>query len=339
MKYFFSLLIAIAIMYNVSSQAQNSEEPLFEDFKNAFSKPYLRIGLVLQTTGNFQIEREAGTNGFELTNLRFKLSGKFDKGIGYAIQTSFTRSPSILDARIYYEIDKSFIVDAGLYKAPFSREFLISTPYTDFVSRAQLTALVPNRQIGVTARGLIPGTQLTYSAGVFNGNRYSSSGNDNNDMMLVGRLSFNPKISQNKGDKLEIAVNVAQSNDNNVNISPINNAFEGKRFLIGGDTRLEYDKWMLSGEAVYAKLDPADAEEFEPFSYQATIGYMIINKMQLLIRWDSFKMNDTMDANEMAILGLNIWPSQISQFRINYIVPTKSAPKHHTLLVGAQVAL
>jgi hypothetical protein len=338
MKYFFSLLIAIAIIYNTSSQAQNSEEPLFEEFINAFSKPYLRIGLVLQTTGNFQIEREAGTNGFILTNLRLKLSGKFDKGIGYAIQTSFTRSPSILDARIYYEIDKAFIVDAGLYKAPFSREFLISTPYTDFVSRAQLVALVPNRQIGVTARGLIPGTQLTYSAGIFNGNRYSSSGNDNNDMMLVGRLSFNPAISQNKSNKFEIAVNVAQSNDKNVNISPANNAFEGKRFLIGGDTRLEYNKLMLSGEVVYAKLDPAVGEEIEPFSYQATIGYMIMEKMQVLLRWDSFKMNESVDASEQAILGLNIWPTKISQFRINYVVPTKSMPKHHTLLVGAQLA-
>ena len=338
MKYFFSLLIAMAIICSVSSKAQNSEEPLFEDLKNAFSKPYLRIGLVLQTTGNFQIERQAGTNGFELTNLRLKLSGKFDKGIGYAIQTSFTRSPSILDARIYYEIDKSFIVDAGLYKAPFSREFLISTPYTDFVSRAQLVALVPNRQIGLTARGLIPGTQLTYSAGIFNGNRYSSSGNDNNDMMLVGRLSFNPKISENKGDKLEIAVNVAQSNDKNVNISPINNAFEGKRFLLGGDTRLEYDKWMISGEAVYAKLDPADAEEFEPFSYQATIGYMTTDKMQVLLRLDSFKMNESVDASEQVILGINIWPTKISQFRVNYVIPIKSMPKHHTLLVGAQVA-
>jgi hypothetical protein len=338
MKFFISVIVTTVLLISAPVFSQEKDEPLFEEFKNAFSKPYLRIGLVLQTTGNFQIEREAGTNGFELTNLRLKLSGKFDKGIGYAIQTSFTRSPSILDARIYYEIDKSFIVDAGLYKAPFSREFLISTPYTDFVSRAQLTALVPNRQIGVTARGLIPGTQLTYSAGVFNGNRFSTAGNDNNDMMYVGRLSFNPAISQNKSDKLEIAVNVAQSNDKNVNISPINNAFEGKRFLLGGDTRLEYDKWMISGEVVYAKLEPADAEEFEPFSYQATIGYMIINKVQLLLRWDSFKMNDTMDANELAILGLNIWPSQISQFRINYIVPTKSMPKHHTLLVGAQVA-
>lgn len=338
MKQLLLIILAAVILFPSIILSQEDAEPLYEEFKNVFSKPYLRIGLVLQTTGNFQIEREAGTNGFELTNLRFKLSGKFDKGIGYAVQTSFTRSPSILDARVYYEIDKSFIVDAGLYKAPFSREFLISTPYTDFVSRAQLTALVPNRQIGVTARGLIPGTQLTYSAGVFNGNRYTSSGNDNNDMMYVGRLSFNPKISQNESDKLEIAVSVAQSNDKNVNISPINNAFEGKRFLLGGDTRLEYDKWMISGEAVYAKLDPADAEVFEPFSYQATIGYMIINKVQLLFRWDSFKMNDTMDANEMAIFGLNIWPSQISQFRINYIVPTKSAPKHHTLLVGAQIA-
>ncbi len=338
MKFLHTVFFTAVLLISVPVLSQEQDEPLFEDFKNAFSKQYLRIGLVLQTTGNFQIEREDGTSGFELTNLRLKLSGKFDKGFGYAIQTSFTRSPSILDARIYYEIDKSFIVDAGLYKAPFSKEFLISVNNTDFVSRAQLTALVPNRQIGVTTRGLIPGTQLIYSAGVFNGNRFSTAGNDNNDMMYVGRLSFNPVISQNKSDKLEIAVNVAQSNDKNVNISPINNAFEGKRFLLGGDTRLEYDKWMISGEAVYAKLDPADAEEFEPFSYQATIGYMIINKVQLLFRWDSFKMNDTIDANEMAILGLNIWPSQICQFRINYIVPTKSVPKHHTLLVGAQVA-
>lgn len=338
MKYLLTVSIITVLLLSVPVFAQENDEPLFEEFKNAFSKPYLRIGLVLQTTGNFQIERQAGTNGFELTNLRFKLSGKFDKGIGYAIQTSFTRSPSILDARIYYEINKAFIVDAGLYKAPFSREFLISTPYTDFVNRAQLVALIPNRQIGVTARGLIPGTQFTYSAGIFNGNRFSTSGNDNNDMMYVGRLSLNPTISQNKSDKLEIAVNVAQSNDKNVNLAPINSTFEGKRFLLGGDTRLEYDKWMLSSEAVYAKLDPADAEEFEPFSYQATIGYLVLDKMQVLLRWDSFKMNESVDANEQVILGLNIWPTQISQFRINYVVPTKSMPKHHTLLVGAQVA-
>jgi len=338
MKYLLTVLIITVLLLSVPVFAQENDEPLFEEFKNSFSKPYLRIGLVLQTTGNFQIERQAGTNGFELTNLRFKLSGKFDKGIGYAIQTSFTRSPTILDARVYYEIDKSFIVDAGLYKAPFSREFLISTPYTDFVSRAQLVSLVPNRQIGITARGLIPGTQLTYSAGVFNGNRFSTSGNDNNDMMYVGRLSFNPTISQNKSDKLEIAVNVAQSNDKNVNLAPINNTFEGKRFLLGGDTRLEYDKWMLSGEAVYAKLDPVDADEFESFSYQATIGYLVLDKMQVLLRWDSFKMNESVDASEQIILGLNIWPTQISQFRFNYLVQTKSMPKHHTLLVGVQVA-
>jgi hypothetical protein len=95
---------------------------------------------------------------------------------------------------------------------------------------------------------------------------------------------------------------------------------------------------MLSGEVVYAKLDPAVGEEIEPFSYQATIGYMIMDKMQVLLRWDSFKMNESVDASEQAILGLNIWPTKISQFRINYVVPTKSMPKHHTLLVGAQLA-
>lgn len=340
MKRLYLLLLAAIIFLPSISFSQESEEPLYEEFKNIFSKQYLRLGLLVQFGGNFQYEPVDFSNGFKLNNFRLKLSGKFDKGIGYSVQTSFTRSPAILDARIYYELSKVFIVDAGLYKSPFSREFLISSSNTDFVNRARLTDLAPNRQIGITARGLIPNTALNYSAGVFNGNRFSNAGNDNNDMLYVGRLSFTPDISggTNKSNKFEIAVNAAQSNDMSVNISGIDPMYNGKRLLAGGDARLELDKWLVSGEVVIGKFEPAAGEEFEPFGYQATIGYMVSEIFQALLRWDSFRLDDDQNSNELIIAGINIFPTKISKFQVNYTVPVNSVPKHHQLLCNAQIA-
>ncbi|MBS4035373.1 MAG: hypothetical protein KGZ85_12960 [Ignavibacterium sp.] len=332
-------LFSLIIFCSSFVYAQYSENPLYDEFKDEFSKEYLKIGLLVQVGGLYQYEQPNGSNGFELSNFRLKLSGEFDKGIGYMVQTAFTGSPAILDARIYYKISKAFVVDAGLYKTPFSREFLISAANIDFVSRAQLASLSPNRQIGVQARGVIPGTVLSYAAGVFNGNRFSNNQNDNNEFLYTGRLALNPDITggTNNNDKLEIAVNVAQSNDGNVNVSRIDPNFNGKRFLVGGDTRLEYNNWLLTAEAIYGKFEPAVGSEFKPFSYQATVGYMFLDNFQGLVRWDSFKLDKNLDPADQVIVGLNFWPSQISQFQLNYVVPTKSTPKEHRVLVNAQI--
>jgi phosphate-selective porin OprO and OprP len=160
--------------------------------------------LLVQVGGFYQYEQPDGSNGFELSNFRLKFSGEFDKRIGYMVQTAFTGSPAILDARIYYKISKAFVVDAGLYKAPFSREFLISAADIDFVNRAQLTALAPNRQIGVQARGVLPGTVLSYVAAMFNGNRFSINQNDNNEFLYTGRLALNPDITGGANNNEEI---------------------------------------------------------------------------------------------------------------------------------------
>lgn len=340
MKYFFYLLSVIVVLYQFPSSAQEKDEPLYEEFKNIFSKPYLRLGLLVQVGGEFQYEQPDGTNGFKLNNFRLKLSGKFDKSIGYAVQTTFTRSPAILDARIYYELSKAFSLDAGLYKSPFSREFLISSSNIDFVNRAQLANLAPNRQIGIMARGLIPNTALTYSAGVFNGNRFNTNGNDNNDLLYMGRLSFNPDITNgsDKSNKLELAVNIAQSNDSNVSIPGIDANYNGKRLLAGADMRFEHSRWLITAEAVYGQFEPSGSEKFEPFSYQATLGYMICENFQGLLRWDSYKLDNDFDADELAVFGVNIWPTKISKFQINYVVPVNSIPNHHQLLVNAQIS-
>lgn len=340
MKYCFFLLLSIAVFYQIPAWGQNSDEPLYEEFRSFFKKPYLNLGLLIQAGAKFQYEQPDGTNGFELRNLRLKLSGKFDKSIGYAVQTTFTRSPSILDAKIFYEVSKAFILDIGIYKSPFSKEFLISTSDIDFINRAQLTLLAPNRQIGVMARGLIPSTALTYYAGVFNGNRFTTTGNDNNDLLYMARFSFNPDISGgDKKNKLELAVNIAQSNDKNVNMTGIDASYSGQRLLAGGDMRLEYNGWLISGEAVYGQFEPSDYEKFEPFGYQATLGYMFWENLQGLVRWDSYTLDNEIDAKELVIIGLNFWPTKISQLQVNYIIPTNAPVKHHQLCLMAEVSL
>lgn len=336
-------LLFFILFYSLITFAQSSEEPLFDEFKSTFSKKYLKIGLLVQVGGIYQIEQPAGSNGFELTNFRLKVSGEFDKGIGYAVQTAFTNSPAILDAKIYYKISDAFIVDAGLYKSTFSREFLISAADIDFVNRAQLASLAPNRQIGVTFRGVIPGTFLFYSAGVFNGNRFSINKNDNNKFLYVGRLSLNPDIKNeaDKSAKLEIAVNIAQSTDKNVNLSsidPMLSNFNGKRLLFGGDTRLEIYQWLFSGEAIYGQIEPQGSSTIKPFSYQTTVGYKFLDNLQGLLRWDSFKLDKNVDATEQVVAGINFWPTKISEFQFNYVVPTKSTPKQHSIYVNAQIS-
>lgn len=340
MKQFLLLLLAALTLFSPVIFSQADEEPLYEEFKNVFSKQYLKLGLLVQFGGNFQYEPNDFSNGFKLNNFRLKLSGKFDKGIGYAVQTSFTRSPAILDARIYYELSKAFSLDAGLYKSPFSREFLISSSNIDFVNRAQLTNLAPNRQIGIMARGLIPNTALNYSAGVFNGNRFTTNGNDNNDLLYMGRLSFNPDITNgsDKSNKLELAFNIAQSKDQNVSISGIDANYNGKRLLAGADMRLEHSNWLITAEAVYGQFEPSGSEKFEPFGYQATLGYIICENFQGLLRWDSFKLDNGFNADELVVLGVNIWPTKISKFQLNYVVPVNSIPKYHQLLVNAQIS-
>jgi hypothetical protein len=317
--------------------AQENEEKLYDEFRNIFNKKYLNVGALIQVVGDHQIERTfANHNGFTIQNLRFKLFGEFDEGIGYAIQTNFLRAPAILDARIYYKLTPNFFIDAGLYKTPFSREQLTSSSNIDFVSRSQVVlALGPNRQVGVSVRGAIADKLFQYQLGAFNGNRFSTSGNDNNDLFYVGRVSITPKISNQKSDNFEIGINAGQGNEKSIPIA--GETFEGKRLLLGADARLTLEKIMLSGEYINAKLNSSGGEEFSPSGFYATAGYMICTNNQILLRIDSIKMDKDMDSNNLIILGYNIWPTKIAKFQINYIIPEYSRPKQHRLMVNAQV--
>ncbi len=323
--------------------AQSQDEPRFNELTKTFKKDYLSVGILLQSVGDFQIERSfAGNNGFNISNMRINLYGELDNGFGYLFKTNLISSPAILDAKMYYRVSPGFTLDAGQFKAPFSAEFLIGAGGIDFVNRSQVvTALAPGRQIGVQARGWASQNLASYAVGAFNGNSFRDNGNDNGDFLTAGRLAFYPKISSenNASDRLEIGVNAAISNDDRANFGGgFISGFQGKRTLLGGDFRLRRDKLLLSGEAIYARLKFGGSRTAKPTGFHATAGYMITGKSQLLLRWDSFTPDGLQPDSRLLILGYNLWPTKVTELQVNYIISTDDGSiDHHQLLVNAQM--
>ena len=332
-----------------SFQKEEDKKSLYEQLTERFKKKYLSIGALIQTRADFQPERTlTGNNGFEISRLRFRLYGELDKGHGYSIQANFLDSPAILDAKIYSRFSTALTLDVGLFKSPFSREFLTSATNLDFIKRAQVVdALAPSRQIGIHARGWLKENVLSYAAGIFNGNDFGENENDNDNFLYVGRLVFSGKpiihitstTREEESGKTEYGINVAYSNDDDVTIGKrlIQN-FEGTRFLVGADFRSIRDRVVLSAEAIYAWLNPSVDPTTNPFGWHATIGYKLTQDSQILFRWDGLEPDGLQSDSHLLIIGYNRWPTKVTQLQINYIITTEdSSIEHNQILVQFQL--
>ncbi|MGB2958325.1 MAG: porin [Bacteroidota bacterium] len=326
-------------MFGSPLQTRGQDEPLFDELMSALKQKHLSVGLLLQVGTDFQIERSfPGNNGFNISNARIDVSGELDGGFGYLLQASLTGSPSILDAKAHYRITQQFIVDAGLFKPPFSKEFLTHPGSIDFVNRSQVvTALVASRQIGVQLRGAISGSPVGYGVGVFNGNGFDGNNNDNNDFMYAGRLGISPLLGDSS--LLEVGVNGLYSNDKNAVIgSGVLPSFDGTRLMYGGDVRMMYRDFLLSAEAIVSRLKQRDGRIDEPSGYYVSAGYMLTATSQILLRWDSFSPDGFGSDSRLLIFGYNLWPTRPTEVQVNYVIPTREAgPKHHQLLLNAQI--
>ena len=316
------------------SQTSNGDEPAFDRLRQTVKSDYFNLGVVVQTVGDLVWDRDGlpGNNGFSIATSRLKVNGELDFGLGYFVQTDFARSPALLDARLSYKIAEYLSVDAGLFKAPFSAEFLIGAPSIDFVNRSQtVSTLAPGRQVGVGLRGGTSDGMFGYRVGVFNGNGRTLSGNDNNRLMYTARVTTRPNVSNGF---LEVGANLAFSEDNSA-------GFNGDRLLFGGDFRWTMERLLVSAEAIYADLDPVAGMSRQPFGYQATVGYMLDpDRHQILGRFDSFDLDTIGGSSDFIVLGYNFWPSQAFEFQVNYLIPVHDGSRvgDQQILVNFQVA-
>lgn len=324
--------------------AQSSGEGAsdFEEFRQQFKKDYFSVGALLQTVGDYQPERFSGTNGFRVGNARMKIYGEFDEGFGYLLQTNFTSSTSILDATTYYRFSPGFQVQAGLFKTPFSYEFLTGAPALDVIGRSTVVnQLTPNRQVGAQISGRTNDGILSYKAGVFNGNRFGANRNNDNQLLYVGRLEANFETdASTTGNKITFGMNASYEDKKQENATGnLIDRFRGKQTLLGSDVHITQGELMLKGELIYSWLESITGDEFNPFGYHATVGYHATPDFQLLARWDYFDGDVLANNARNVVAAINVFPSDISKIQVNYIIPTEESLDYSRFLVNFQVAL
>lgn len=327
-KLLFLFILAIFLFQeNVSAQ-----ETLLDKFKEYFKTDYFSAGILFQSVFDYQGERTLpGQNGFSIANARLKLSGKLDKGFGYFIQTNFIKSSPLLDAFMSYKFSEQAKVKIGQFKAPFSLEELTSASAIDFVNRSNVVNnLAPKRQIGLELSGNSNNKIISYQAGIFNGNK-TINGNNDKKFLYAGRVGLNP-IMNNKID-LMLGINAAYNNANE-------NLENGKELLTGGDLRFNFYNFLLSGEFIYSSKKRFN-NTIDAKGYYVTAGYNIINKVQILLRWDDYLPYKILgDENRYIIIGCNVWPTEATEFQINYLINSNDSEfNHNQVLFNAQIAI
>lgn len=344
------------IIFVLFSGVFAQEEKNIEKFLDQYHNEFFNIGLTFQSVADFQsVRTDAGSNGFSIANFRLRLFGKMDYGISYFFQSNFINTPSILDARLNYNADDSWMISTGQFKAPFSAEFLIPADAIDFVNRSQVVSVLsPGRQIGLQSvfDFSVSSIQVKLSAGIFNGNRPSANINDNNDLLYAGRMEAGLNQIQSS-DNITIGLNYAYSRDTGLEFASILNSadtdyyFTGKRKLFGLDGRIKSGNLLLAGEYLFGEftgsIHKSDKiklyNSLNPFGYYVTLGYNFDPRWQVLGRTEKYSPGADLIESKYYIGGINFWPTKVTEIQINYIIdPDKDAQKYHRLLLNSQIS-
>lgn len=327
-RFFPPLLILFLI---VGQFAYAQDEPILDALRGRLKSDAFSLGILAQVGGTLQFDPEDATNGFRVRAARISMRGNLDKGFNYFVQTELVSSITLLDARLGYNFNDRIGLHAGLYKAPFGGEYLITLSRVDFVNRSLLTTLVPRRQVGVALHGTSASRIVEYTVGMFNGNGRTLGGNDNNSMMFVGRVVLRPQVAGN----LAIGANFSYSEDGTGQARTT-----WRR--VGGDFRYTRDQLLLSAEVVYTDNDPEGAftPGNNPFGYHATLGYMIdADVQQVLLRFEGLQLDlPDVDFRNQLVFGYNYWPTRAFLLQLNYLLPVNDADlQNHAIVAKLQV--
>ncbi|SHG15723.1 Phosphate-selective porin O and P [Fodinibius roseus] len=338
-KFLFSTALFCLVFTALSSaqqkKQQNSE---YKQLQEKLKTDTFSFGLLIQGLADIQPERSAGHNGFKASKGRFKISGIFDGRFGYNLQATMLKTPSVLDANVYYKPTANLSIKGGVFKSPFTHEYNTGAGSILFVNRsAVVNQLGTKRQVGVQIDGFTPNGLLRYTAGVFNGSNYGNNKNDDDYLQYMGRLEG--YLNNNGKNRAKVGVSVAvEQKDVPSAYGNIPSTFEGDQKLMTSYFSITQGKILLDGEFIYSWLESPAAQNYNPYGYYATVGYYVAPKGRLLLRWDSFTGDNLTGDSESLIAGFNYYPSSFAKVKLNYILPTDQSVEYSTFLVAMQIS-
>ena len=138
-----------------------------------------------------------GNDGFLLRRARPIFSGTVFHDFDFNLTPDFGGSTvQITDAWLAYRYRPWLQVQAGKFKLPVGLEQLQSDMMGSFNERSLVTALVPNRDLGIQLKGDVFNGAASYALGIFNGaadfNSTTANTSVQDDRAFAGRLFFQP---------------------------------------------------------------------------------------------------------------------------------------------------
>ena len=244
---------------------------------------------------------QGSEDSFRVRRARLTADGTLIEDVDFHLEADVSRAAALEEAEIRILTLPQANVTLGQFKTPFSMENWNSTKRLDMVERTQVvTALAPDKDIGIMVGGQFFLKRFGYRAAMVNGNGHNTSGNDNDQFLYVLRLEGTP-IQRlpvwNQDLTVAVGANGAYSRDSAARADAIfgvkkavGAASEGARRLAGADLSVLSGRISFKAEYLWG--------EFKPFlngkrlirtdGYYVQGGWYLTQRLQTLARYESF---------------------------------------------------
>jgi phosphate-selective porin OprO and OprP len=277
------------------------------------------------------------TTGRFLENFDFKLELELS---GTLSETSALRA-QMTDGYINWNKLDWLNAKVGQFKTPFGYEQLYADPKLAMIERTLVNdRLTPGRQIGIQAGGDLLDKHLSYATGIFNGTGLNNSFNDDDDFMIVQRVSGIPWEGKLLGQEAKWTAggNAFFSDDASLTGQPtefgfdsvaggtVDNTFVGRRVGVGVDTQLRigpFDLWAEYLRNTFMPKNNITRNHFDSDGWYVQGAYFIVPKrLQGVVKFDTFDPNNQVagDSTDTWTFGLNyLIKGDDLKLQINYL--------------------
>ena len=262
-----------------------------------------------------------------INRARLAAAGTVAPAVTYRLQAEFRTgsvgtgkaSVSLQDAYIRFA-RASWALQAGQFKTPFAREFVLSLTDLESADRATVVdSLSPKRDVGLMGEYSLA-KRVTAYAGVFNGEGQNLTANRDSTVLGVARLVVRPV------PHLSVGLNAAR--------------YFGDSTRYGADAGYDDERLTLRAEYLAQARDALSGDD--DFGWYALGAYQPRPEIQLVFKYESFERPAVSVAltNRAWTAGANLFPfGRSTRLTLEYVSRAVGDPgdRQGTLLAQAQV--
>ena len=355
-----SLLLIVMMFALASLTTINAQE------KKSLIGDYLSISGWMNIQYDYESQLQNGdesleviSNTFNVRRARLDVKGNINKNVEFRVQGDFAGTPKLVDGFVKIKLHKSFNIQAGQFKIPFTFENPQSPLTLEGVEYAQVISKLSGysdmsgvktysggRDVGVMIYGNFFSFErngkeipiLTYKLGVFNGNGMNNK--DANFLKdIAGSIEVCPGV---KGLMLAASYYggnyyLAAANENNANRD---------RLTFGG--KYENGRLTVRSEYITGKTDMANNGQIytlDSDGFYVAGGYWFDiakdQRIRPVARYDFFRQDlDNPEKNSTYyMVGIDWWPYKNLRLLVNYTMKDKPGFDHMGNLWQAQLSV